>query len=94
MGKSTTPTYYCLVKDNTSKNWHHMTWDCRYNGRATDKNAERYRIKLNESFKIGGCNEHISKAAGFLVHTSHVAIVRNRTHDVVARAKAPLFEVV
>ena len=94
MGRTTIPTYYAQVKDNTGPNLHHMVWDCKRHGRPTAKNAERYRVSLNESFKLGGVNDHISKGYGFLVHTSEVRVVRNRTGEVVASAKAPMFEVV
>ena len=93
MGKSTIPTYYAEARDNTSPEWKHMVWDCKQHGRPTHKNVERYRVSLNESFQIGNVNDHISKAAGFLVHTSAVRVIRNRTGEVVVEAKAPLFEI-
>ena len=94
MGKVYTPTFRAEVRDNTSQAWFHSAWNVKDHGRPTDKNAERYRRSLNESLKIGGVNEHISKAAGFLVHTSAVRVIRQATGQVVASAKAPLFEVV
>ena len=92
MGKSYTPTYRVETKDNTSFYWNRAAWNVKEHGRATNNNAEAYRVKLNESYQIGNVNEHISKAEGKLVHVSAVRIIRQSTEEVVATANAPLFE--
>lgn len=94
MGKIYTPTFRAEVKDNTSPVWISMVWNVKDHGRPSNNNAETFRVKLNSSFLPGGVNEHISKSAGFLVHVNSVRVIRQATGDVVAEAKAPMFEVV
>ena len=89
MGRSIKPTYYCRIKDQDG--WTDLSWT----GRATDKRAEDKRIALNKSFDRGGCNFHVSEAAGYIVHVSKLIVVRNDgSGQVVAKADAPMFEVV
>ena len=94
MGRTIIPTYYAETRDNRNLGWLHLAWNCRDHGWPSVENAERYRDSLNKSFKIGGVNEHISRSAGILVHVSELRIIHNKTGEVVASAKAPLFEVV
>lgn len=88
MGKTITPTFRVEYRDQ--QGWHSECWD----GRATDKRAEDWRIARNASMKTGGANEHIPPFLGFIPHISHVKIVHQRSGTVVAEAKMPMFEVV
>ena len=93
MGRVYTPTYRVEAASNVPG----LTifgWCCRTNGRATDKNADRWRKGMNQSFQPGGNNWHVSKANGVVPHLHEVRIVRQRTGEVVAVASAPMFEVV
>jgi len=88
MGRSIIPTYYAKYRDQSG--WHDISWK----GRATEAKAEKLRKTLNYSFNPGGCNYHVSKAVGYIIHVSEVKVVRNdRSGEVVAMAKAPMFEV-
>lgn len=89
MGKTITPRYYARYR--TQDGWHDILW----NGRATDKRAEEKRRSLNASFQPGGVNEHVSIGAGYVLHVSALEVCRNISGGcVVARAKAPMFEVI
>ena len=99
MGRSYMPTYRVEYHDNpfmppvlgagTS-----MGWDCKSWGRPTKKNLKAWRNKMYESMKVGGCNEHVSKACGFVPLISKARIVRQACNTVVAEFSAPKFEVV
>lgn len=93
MGRIVTPTY----RVETASNIHGLQlsgWDCKRNGRPSDTRAENYRTTMNQRFLPGGVNFGISEASGVIVHLSEVRIVRQSSGEVVARAKAPRFEVV
>ena len=93
MGRTSTPTY----RIEAASNVHGLElfgWDCRRNGRPTDTSAEIYRERLNQSFTFGGHNFHLSESAGIIIHVYEIRIVRQKTGEVVACAKAPMFEVV
>ena len=71
-----------------------FSWNSQSYGRPTEKNLEKWRQSMNESFKLGGVNEHISKAAGILVHISKAWIVRQRDNVIMAKTSMPMFEAV
>jgi hypothetical protein len=89
MGRIVTPKYRVEYQDQQGK--HIAAWR---DGKPTDAKAEAYRVGLNESYKPGKPNAHIPKALGFIPHTSAVVVVCQKTNEVVARAKMPMFEVV
>lgn len=92
MGKSVTPKYRAQYYDQSGK--HMIDWCCKRNGRPTEANAEKLRQSLNKSFGPDGVNYHVSKAAGYIIHVHKVDIERNTLYgEIVATAKAPLFEV-
>jgi len=93
MGKSSTFTFSASAKVNNG-NLDLFGWDCKVYGRPTKKNVEAYRQKLNESFGPNGHNWSMSKACGVQIHVSEVTVTRQSTGEVVAVAKAPMFEVV
>lgn len=90
MGHSTTPTFRTEVKGNTH-NFEMFRWDCKTNGRPTQKNVDRYRSALNKSFQPGGVNFHAGERVA--AHVSEVNVIRQAGGDVVATSKAPMFEV-
>jgi hypothetical protein len=89
MGKVITPTYRVEYRDNASRSTSAMHW----RGRATQKRLEQWRQDYNKSFNPGGVNFHVSQALGVVVHISHAWIVDQRSGDVVAKTKMPMFEV-
>jgi hypothetical protein len=88
MGKSYTPTFRAEYRDQTGV-WNTISWD----GKASDTRAELKRRGLNESFKPGQVNAHVSEALGFIPHIVELRVIRQRTGRVEASAKAPMFEV-
>jgi hypothetical protein len=90
MGRSITPTYRVVYRDNTSLNWRTMAW----RGKASAERLEQWRLGYNKSFNPGGVNWHVSKGLGVVVHISHARIVRQATAQIVAETKMPMFEVV
>ena len=90
---SRTLTFRTEVFDNTRR-WGRLTWDCKTHGRPTDKNAEKFRVSLNKSYALGGCNYPISQSYGFIIHASKVRVIRQSTGEIVAKADAPTFEIV
>ena len=94
MGRSTTPTY--VVRYVDQQGVHQVIWNTKQAGRPTKANLETWRKKMNESMKLGGCNEHISKALGFMPHVCHAVIINQKLGDrkSVVSVIAPLFEVI
>lgn len=93
MGKSYAPKYMVRLVDQNGAT--EMVWDCRSNGRPTDKNAEKFRQRMNDSVQPGGCNDHLKVFGEGIPHFSKVIVRRNeRNGQVVAKANAPMFEVV
>ena len=72
MGRSTTPTFVVDYQDQLG--WHRVAWDSKTSGRPTNTNLEAWRVAMNKSMNPGGCNEHVSKSVGFILHISKAAI--------------------
>jgi len=91
MGKSITPKYRIEIKDN-SLNYLDMplamAWNC---GKPTTKKLEEYIYKLIDSYKIGGCNEHISLTLGYMPIPNKARIINQKTGDIVIEWNAPVF---
>jgi len=96
MGKSTTPKYRVEYFDNTSGKIlpHTQAWDCKSYGRPSLENLEKWRKSMNQSFKPGGVNYHISESAKILIHITKASIVRQKDNVVVTYVKMPLFEAI
>lgn len=93
MGRSTTPTFVVDYQDQLGL--HRAAWSTKTSGKPTDANLEAWRKALNQSMLPGGCNEHVSKAAGFTLHVSKATIRNQKTGKLnVATARAPMFEVI
>ena len=93
MGHSITPTFRAEVKANIG-HYSSFSWDCKVNGRPSQKNVDSYRVHMNRSFAPGGVNDHISQSRGVIPHISEVKVIRQSTGEVVATSNAPMFEVV
>lgn len=92
MGRSTTPTFVVDYQDQLGL--HRAAWSTKTSGRPTDTNLEAWRVAMNKSMNPGGCNEHVSKEVGFILHVSKASIHNQKTGRLhVADAKAPMFEV-
>lgn len=87
MGKSYTPTYRVEYRDQSG--WHSECW----NGKATEARLEQWRVARNGSMQPGGVNAHIPPALGFQPHISHAKLVHQKSGQVVATTKMPMFEV-
>ena len=94
MGRTVTPKYRIEVRANGLTVMSDYPWDSKHYGRATDKNLEKWRTGMNASFQPGGVNEHISEARGTIPHISVAKLICQRTGEVVAMTKMPVFEVV
>lgn len=98
MGTSTTPTYRIEWQDNRGS-WKSQAWTVRSgtnktgHGQPTEANIRRWRDKFNASFELGGVNEGVSRAAGYVVRAGNCRIVHQLSGRVVARFQAPMFEV-
>lgn len=60
-------------------------------GRPTEKNLAKYVMDYIDSLKIGGVNQHISKALGQIPVPNWAKIRENGDGRVVATWKAPMF---
>jgi hypothetical protein len=90
MGKIITPTYIVIHKDQLGT--HTVIWHTKLYGRPNVNNLENWRKRFNDSMKIHGCNYHVSKSLGFLLHVSEAEIRNQKTGITVCAVKAPLFE--
>lgn len=99
MSRDYIPTYRVEYKDNYTDAaldyWHPMVWDVKRGyGKPTADNLENWRVALNESFKRGGVNYHISERRGILIHITHARSLPDDTDAIVASVTMPMFEVV
>ncbi len=90
MSRSYTPVYRIEAKSNMG-GW--GTWGT-FNNNKERRNLEEWRECINNSFKLGGVNEHLSESRGFLVHISAAKLINQKTSMIVEETKAPMFEVV
>jgi hypothetical protein len=54
-------------------------------------NLKDYCENYEKSEQIGGVNEHISKARGWLLAISEAVLIRQRDEKVIEHYKAPMF---
>ena len=95
MGKSSTPKYRIELRSNDPKRkWDSYAYLVKNYGKPTEANAKRFRNDMNASFQGGGTNYHITEGLGYVLHYSDAQIVEQKTGRVVAKYKAPVFEVV
>lgn len=76
-----------------------LSWNVRSrtnvhgDGKPTDANLEKKVFAYAKSLELGGVNEHLSKAAGFIPYPKAARIVNQFTGEVVAEWKAGMFQV-
>ena len=94
MGRTITPKYRIEYVESNRERANSAAWDAKTYGRANARNLERWRTKLNTSFLPGHCNFHVSQALNVIPHVSYARLVNQKTGEVVAEARMPMFEVV
>lgn len=92
MGRSTIATFVVIYQDQLGS--HKVVWNTKTAGKPTEANLEKWRKAMNESMKIGGVNEHVSKAYGFMPHVSKAEIYNQKTHRTICDTRMPMFEVI
>lgn len=68
-------------------------WDITRNGEANEDNLWKYVQDYANSFKIGGINQHVSKAMGKIPYPSSAKLVCLNDGKTVAEWKAGMFQV-
>jgi hypothetical protein len=69
-----------------------LIWNSKTSGKPTVENLDKWRKSMNASMKPGGVNEHISHSLGFMPHIGNCEIHNQKTGQIVAAFKAPVFE--
>ena len=87
MGKSITPTY--VIKIESGKTSQIMCWSKK----ATLKNLTDWIMSYAKSLELGGCNDHISKAIGYIPYPEAVEIINQHSGDVAVAWKAGMFQI-
>lgn len=92
MGKTYTPKYRIeFLQTNCGGGNTPMCWDIK-NGRPTNDNLEKYLDAYSKSCEMGGVNDHISAAIGFIPVVLKAVIINQRNEEIVASYQAPLFK--
>jgi hypothetical protein len=97
MGRIITPKYRLEIKPVPKPGrdgFYEFTaqaWEVKTKGKPTAANIEKYIRAFVESQKIGGCNEHLARSAGFIQVPNCARIVRQSDGQVVAEWRAPMF---
>lgn len=90
MGKSYTPKYRLEFQDSTRKAF---SWECQaWKGKTTQKALEAWIFGYADSLKIGGVNEHISKALGLIPYPTKARIIRQADDQIMAEWEAGMFQ--
>ena len=71
MGKSITPKYRLIVDDMR------MSWHPNQDGQPSNANLQRWVMAYAQSLHLGGCNDHISKALGYIPYPRFARIETN-----------------
>lgn len=91
MGRSYTPRYSLTIDGNASAC---MAWDSKRNGKPSAANLEKWVMAYAKSLELGGANEHISKAEGFIPYPRRAEVRVNKPGGaIVAEWKAALFQI-
>ena len=88
MGYTITPKYRIELADRVMQN--PMAWT---GGRATQVNLEKYIFVYAKGLEVGGVNQHIAKALGYVPYPTYARIVRQQDGHVMATWKAGTFQV-
>lgn len=92
MGHSYTPKYRIEFRDHSGD--HRQAWSVSDHGKPIEENIEKWVYAYVDSYKIGGVNEHVAKAIGYIPVTSRARIVNQWTSEIVATWVAPMFMVI
>lgn len=87
MGKSYTPKYRIEFHANTN-----MT-AAAWKGQVTTARLEAHVRSLNESFRPGGVNAHVSEGLDRIVHIHRARIVRQSDDSPISEWTMPAFEI-
>lgn len=90
MGKSITPTFIVRYRDQQGPKI--LVWNTKSYGKPTLCALAQWRMMMNKSMKPGGCNEHLSRSAGYIIHISNCEIVNQKKNTTVVSLTAPMFE--
>lgn len=94
MGRSVTPPYRLEMSGVTASAWRVKTqYGIPGDGTPNDANLMRYLLAYVNSLKLGGSNQHISKALGYIPYPTWARIVRQSDGHVMASWTAPPFMV-
>jgi hypothetical protein len=98
MGRITTPKYRFEMAPiravNTNLPSYSITpsaWKVKEHGKPTTDNIDKYVRAFIDSTKLGGCNDHFSKDAGYIPVPNYARIVRQADNQVMAEWRAPMF---
>lgn len=83
MGCTVTPTYVIRITQNY-RGSDTIVWNTKLNGAPTAENLIKWRKAMNESFNLGGVNEHITKSLGHIARITGAALVNQKTCHVIA----------
>lgn len=90
MGRSYMPKYRIEFSDQGGPQFP-QAWRVREYGKPTTENIEKWVHSLVDSMKIGGVNEHISRAVGYIPVPNRAKVVNQYTGETVATWTAPMF---
>lgn len=94
MGKSVTPPYRLEMSGTTHSAWRvKEQYGIPGDGQPNDANLMRYLLSFAASLKLGGTNQHISKALGYIPYPTWARIIRQRDGKIMASWIAPAFMV-
>lgn len=94
MGKVVTPKYRIEEKQKNGMWKTQFAWIVKEYGKPTKENLREYREKMNESFKKGGVNEHISENLGVQKVLGSLRIVNQENNELVVQFDQPMFEII
>lgn len=89
MGRTSTTKYAISITGSTD-----ACWNIKQNGAPTVENLTRYVLAYGKSLELGGVNDHISKALGYIPYPERAEIrVNKRNGATVAEWRAGMFQV-
>lgn len=92
MGTTRIPKYRLVLYESSVEHGSStMSWNKR---KPTVKQLGNHIRHLIDSYKTGGCNEHISNALGYMPIPNKARIVEQATNRVVVEWVAPMFMVI
>ena len=92
MGRTYKLAYHIEYMDNIHSTSAWAIWNSKTYGKPTHGNLEKWRKAMNESFKPGQSNAHVSQSAGVMEHIISAKVIRQSNHSVMAETTMPRFE--